>query len=676
MDKQLKYQILLDLRNRMDAGAKEAQAALDRIAASATGINRQVGQLGGRTSVACQSMVNSFKQANTAIDSVAKGLTQVSYNGGKLGGVLPSVATATRQFNGLNFSVQQVARELPSLAISANTFFLAISNNLPILADNIKAVRMENQRLAASGQKTVPVWKQVAGSLFSWQTAMVAGVTVLSMYGREIVQMISNTFRSSSALNAEKNAQETLNEARRKGVTDAQGEIAKLRVLYTASQDETRSKKERLSAIQSLKDAYPDYFGSLQKEEILAGKATTAYQNLTKSLIDVATARASLDRITENAGKLIDLNDQKDKLSTEVRDAEEWLEGMASRMGSLTSQSEQQMYASTAVQVTRMKERLQSVTEEINMLNTANEKLTKNINVSALADPPGGRTKKKEEENTNLATLGGIENKIKNLQSLQAKASEGEAIALEKEIRLWQEKLNLMQKAVIAGVEGNLAKQGTSLLEAPVIAKQKTEEIRIPVRFDTATLARSWQIMKQQYSDALKEAEITGQQISSALSNGIQTMASSLGEALASGSWAEAMKGMLIGIMGMLQEFASALIAAGVATLAFQSMFLNPIGAIVAGTALMVAVSVAKAALQNATAFAAGGIVSGPTLALVGEYSGASNNPEVIAPLNKLRSMIEPANGGLGDLRLEARIHMKELYIALRGVERERRRTR
>lgn len=90
---------------------------------------------------------------------------------------------------------------------------------------------------------------------------------------------------------------------------------------------------------------------------------------------------------------------------------------------------------------------------------------------------------------------------------------------------------------------------------------------------------------------------------------------------------------------------------------------------------MVAATAAAKAALQNITAFAAGGIVSGPTLALVGEYSGASNNPEVVAPLNKLRSMLEPGLSAK-DLYLETRIKMKDLYIALRGVEHEKKRTR
>ncbi len=94
---------------------------------------------------------------------------------------------ATQSFNGLNMSIQQIAREMPSLAMGPQMFFLAISNNLPILADNIALARKEYDALVASGQKGVPVWKQIVKSLFSWQTAMTTGIMLLVMYGKDIV---------------------------------------------------------------------------------------------------------------------------------------------------------------------------------------------------------------------------------------------------------------------------------------------------------------------------------------------------------------------------------------------------------------------------------------------------------------------------------------------------------
>ena len=60
-----------------------------------------------------------------------------------------NVAQATTQFNGLNVATQQLVRELPAASMGLNTFFLAVSNNLPIFADQIKRVNEENKNLAS-----------------------------------------------------------------------------------------------------------------------------------------------------------------------------------------------------------------------------------------------------------------------------------------------------------------------------------------------------------------------------------------------------------------------------------------------------------------------------------------------------------------------------------------------
>lgn len=124
-------------------------------------------------------------------------------------------------WNGLQVQVQQVARELPSLAVGANTFFLAISNNLPMLADEMKRAKDEYKKLIAEGKNATPVWKQLVSSLFSWQTALVAGVTVLSLYGKEIVSWIGSLFSAKKALSE---TYQSLEDYQKK-VVDASGSV-------------------------------------------------------------------------------------------------------------------------------------------------------------------------------------------------------------------------------------------------------------------------------------------------------------------------------------------------------------------------------------------------------------------------------------------------------------------
>ena len=91
-------------------------------------------------------------------------------------------------------------------------------------------------------------------------------------------------------------------------------------------------------------------------------------------------------------------------------------------------------------------------------------------------------------------------------------------------------------------------------------------------------------------------------------------------------------------------ELAAAMFFAAHASIPFVGFGIAS-GFVSAATAMVEAIGIMP--------FAKGGVVSGPTLALVGEYAGASSNPEVIAPLDKLRSMIQPQGGIGGNVRFE-----------------------
>lgn len=124
-------------------------------------------------------------------------------------------------WNGLSMSIQQIGRELPSLAMGWNTFFLAISNNLPILADEIKRARVEYDNLKKSGQTAIPVWRQVVTSLVSWQTALTVGITLLTMYGDEIIDWVGSLFMAKKALSETYEA----NEEFQKSVSQSSGRL-------------------------------------------------------------------------------------------------------------------------------------------------------------------------------------------------------------------------------------------------------------------------------------------------------------------------------------------------------------------------------------------------------------------------------------------------------------------
>lgn len=213
----------------------------------------------------------------------------------------------TRKTNNLKMQFSQVARELPSLAMGPQMFILAISNNLPMLADAIADVRKQNELL---GNKGVPVWKQLAGAVFSWQTALVAAISLGIVYGKEIGNWVSSLFKAKKELIDTQKIQNELNKVQVEGGKSAAEEAAKLKILYEASLDTSKSMKERNKAVDELQKMYPSYFGKLSNEEILAGKASDAYDRLTKSIISSAKARAAMNKMVDEQGKILE-NEQK-----------------------------------------------------------------------------------------------------------------------------------------------------------------------------------------------------------------------------------------------------------------------------------------------------------------------------------------------------------------------------
>lgn len=203
-------------------------------------------------------------------------------------------------FNMLGFQIQQVAREFPSLAYGPQIFFSAISNNLPMLADEIARAKKSVDELKKAGQTFTPVWKQIASSIFSWQTLLVAGATVLTLYGKEITNWVASLFKGKTTIDASAAALERFNSAMAQGSVSAQSELTKLNLLYRAATDPSRPYEERAEAVKKLQDIYPAYFGNMAAEQVMVGNAVGAYENLRDAIIEVAEAKAAQELITED----------------------------------------------------------------------------------------------------------------------------------------------------------------------------------------------------------------------------------------------------------------------------------------------------------------------------------------------------------------------------------------
>lgn len=268
--------------------------------------NKQAGKSYTQEAANVQALTGQINGLKTGLKDLQKTKEEVA----KTPSIDIDTEAVTRKTNNLKMQFSQVARELPSLAMGPQMFILAISNNLPMLADAISDVRKQNELLAASGQKGVPVWKQLAGAVFSWQTALVAAISLGIVYGKEIGNWVSSLFKAKKELIDTQKIQNELNKVQVEGGKSAAEEAAKLKILYEASLDISKSMKERNKAVDELQKMYPSYFGKLSNEEILAGKASDAYDRLTKSIISSAKARAAMNKMVDEQGKILE-NEQK-----------------------------------------------------------------------------------------------------------------------------------------------------------------------------------------------------------------------------------------------------------------------------------------------------------------------------------------------------------------------------
>lgn len=256
---------------------------------------------------------------------------------------------------GLNNSMAQIMREMPAFTNSAQTGFMAISNNLPILADAISHVRQQNAQLKAEfleaaasakamaiaeaqaagaseavalakgkeaeamvmanyqASKAPSIWKQLASSLFSWQTLMSVVITLTIMHSKEIAEWVGQIFKSNNALKAAAQAQEDINAAKKEAIKDAAKEISQIEIIYKNMTNEALSREKRLNAAQKMQDLYPTIFGNMSKEDMLLGKSILQYQKLRDAILDSARARAIQDRLAKKEGEFLDKENELKK---------------------------------------------------------------------------------------------------------------------------------------------------------------------------------------------------------------------------------------------------------------------------------------------------------------------------------------------------------------------------
>lgn len=344
----------------------------------------------------------------------------------QMGNYQRNVGNYASGWNGLNVSIQQIARELPALSVSANAFFLAISNNLPIFIDVLKEAREEYELLKKSGQTATPVFKQVLSSLLSWQTALAVGITLLSSYGGEITKWVGSLFDARTELDALEELQKDFNKAQLDGAKNAQDEAVRLNILYRAATNLERPMKERLTAVKELKREYPTYFNNIKDENILVGNASDSYINLAASIVAVAKARATEDIMVEKAKERIALQTQYNELIRKSSEASLKYQEKANEGPRLLAFPE-------SVKATKFQKEADEVYDKLKKVENEIKELADSVNIDDLLFDP----KKTSKAADDLAQyIENLRNKMADLSvSLIKDEHERNLAAIEKEYK-------------------------------------------------------------------------------------------------------------------------------------------------------------------------------------------------------------------------------------------------
>lgn len=182
-------------------------------------------------------------------------------------------------FDGLGFSVAQLTREMPAFANSIGTGFMAISNNLPILFDELQKIKKANVELQATGQPTTSVFKQLAGAVFSFQTLLSVGVTLLTIYGAKIVDWVSNALSPANKELEELNKKQKRIAEEQKAQADFVGKESSMYVgLLYALKQTNKGSKERAELIKTINDQYGTTLKNIQDETKFQNQLNTSIE--------------------------------------------------------------------------------------------------------------------------------------------------------------------------------------------------------------------------------------------------------------------------------------------------------------------------------------------------------------------------------------------------------------
>jgi hypothetical protein len=244
-------------------------------------MNAQLIRLRGQWDNMSEALRKSPMGAELAkrINLVDTALKTLDSNTGRFQRNVGNYATATN-------SLSQVLREMPAFTYSAQTGILGLSNNLPILVDQFRAVQAQTGSAGSA-------LKVFAGSLLSFPNILTIAIGLFTIFYKEIMQFVTGTKQAS--------------ESAKQLFQSVGSETGKMEALTRQIDNHNLSTQERIRAAKELKDLYPTALKNYSAEEIAAGKAAGAIMSIRNALVAVAMARAYQTDLEKKAAEKYEL---------------------------------------------------------------------------------------------------------------------------------------------------------------------------------------------------------------------------------------------------------------------------------------------------------------------------------------------------------------------------------
>jgi hypothetical protein len=543
------------------------------------------------------------------------------------------------------FAFGQVLRDAGFFAQDFRLGILAISNNIPILID---------QLVLLSG-----VSKAVGGALSLLGSLLTAGLTIWAYSGDAVK-------KNKQSIDDWRKSLDDAIEVQLRGRQAALEESTSLDILYRAATNAANSNKTRTQAAKELQNLYPQIFGNLDTEAIKLGKAKTAYDELKKSIIEAATAEAAKNKIVENVSRQLDNEEavrearikrikaenellkeqQKTKGVNEDLFAASMAQGVPGASVKVNNDISKSLarQAQLKLEIAGYDKTIYSATSDTNTLNERNNQLLQEIDKNA----------KSYVDSLSMGDLAPLE---KSTEVVDERMK-----AIIEALNTYQSKLSDIQKTP-AITPFDIKKQSVEALGDLIVSLEKIEGTQDTVakltqKFNELNLAITKfpfslplfemvpQMIKQFTDESMREMERFRQQVDESIVGAISNSLAGMGQAIANGTNVAkgALGGFLNAMSGILQQVGEGIIRTAIKTgklaifigkaiAGIQKALatMNPLLAIGAGVALLALAGAARGGANNiargGNADTGGGASSTPVGSSFGSVRGATAFP-------------------------------------------------